>query len=187
MRNSGFLLAHCVAFLFVAFFPFQLWAQSTWRGQVPLRDVPLPAVKDRYPVKNGSNSIQEAYSKIAEWEGHAVSVEGLVKSIVMNPRRQPSIELSMGGTTIWATWPLVADKNFESTVYIGERFRILGWVRSTSAWSKFTGLNLPRQNPLTLLPICLVKVRNSDAIFDGKYVEYCEAWRKGYMPPNMKR
>jgi hypothetical protein len=40
---------------------------------------------------------------------------------------------------------------------------------------------------MTLLPICLVKVRNSDAAFDSKYVEYCEAWQKGYMPPNFAR
>ena len=160
------------------------------RAWVPLGNIPLPPPEKRYPVKNDQISLKEAYSKSAQWEGRAVSVEGTVKSIETNARGQPSIELavgSVGDTTIWATWPLVNTNGMDSFLRGGERLRVFGWMRDSVAWSRVTHLDLPRQNPMTLLPICIVKVRNSDAVFDSKYAEYCEAWQKGFMPPNMAR
>lgn len=179
-------LRRLASFIFVVVWPFHVLAEDL----VPLGNIPLPSPEKRYPVKNDQISIKEAYSESAQWEGRAVSVEGTVKAIETNARGQPSIELAVGiagDTTVWATWPLVNTNNLGSFLRVGERLRVFGWMRDTVAWSKVTRLDLPRQNPMTLLPICLVKVRNSDAVFDGKYAEYCEAWQKGFMPPNMAR
>jgi hypothetical protein len=179
-------LRHVASLIFVVLWPAPVLAQDLF----PL-GLPLPPPAKRYPVKNDPVSIKEAYSKSAEWEGRAVSVEGAVKSIETNARGQPSIELAMGSTgdtTIWATWPLINKHNgMDSFLRVGERLRVLGWIQDTAAWSKVTHLDLPRQNPMTLAPICLIKVRNSDAVFDDKYVKYCEAWLRGTMPPNMAR
>jgi hypothetical protein len=179
-------LQHIVSLILIVLWPVQVPAEDL----APLGDISLPPPEKRYPLKNDPISIKEAYSKSDQWEGRAIAVEGAVKSIQTNARGQPSIELalgSIGDTTIWATWPLANTNGMESFLRVGEKLRVLGWMRDTVAWSKVTHLDLPRQNPMTLLPICLVKVRNSDAIFDSKYVEYCEAWRKGYMPPDMTR
>jgi hypothetical protein len=183
--NFGSLLRH-IASLFVVLWPLHGWAADA----VPLRDISLPAAEKRYPVKNDSNSIKAAYSQPAQWEGRAVAVEGTVRSTDTDARGHPSIELALetiGDTTIWATWPLTNTTGMDSFLRVGEKLRVLGWVRDSVAWSQLTHLDLPRQNPLTLLPICLVKVRNSDAVFDGKYAEYCDAWQKGYMPPDLAR
>ena len=67
----------------------------------------------------------------------------------------------------------------------GVQVRILGWLRDSVAWNQVTHLDLPRQNALTLLPICLVKPGSLDAIFDSKYLDYCDAWEEGYMPPDI--
>jgi hypothetical protein len=175
-------LRYLASFIFVAVLPFRIIAED----RIPLGDIPLPSPEKRYPVKNDQISIKEAYSKSAQWEGGAVSVDGTVKSIETNTRGQPSIELGIAGdTTIWATWPLANINGMASFLRVGERLRVLGWMRDSFAWSRVTHLDLPRQNPMTLLPICLVKVRNSDTVFDSKYAEYCEAWQKGSMPPNM--
>jgi hypothetical protein len=179
-------LRYVASFIFILSWPLHILAQDL----VPLGNLPLPSPEMRYPVKTSPASIKDAYSRSAQWEGRVVAIEGAVKSIETNARGQPSIELamgSMGETTIWATWPLVNTSGMDSFLRIGEKLRALGWMRDTVAWSRVTHLDLPRQNPMTLLPICLVKVRNSDAVFDNKYVEYCEAWRKGYMPPDMVR
>lgn len=181
LRSS---LRRLASLIFVVMLPFQVLAED----RVPLGNIPLPSPEKRYPVKNNQISIKEAYSKSAQWEGRAVSVEGTVKSIESNARGQPSIELALGiagDTTIWATWPLANTDGMDAFLRVGEKLRVFGWMRDTVAWSRVTHLDLPRQNPMTLLPICLVKVRNSDAVFDSKYVEYCEAWQKGLMPPNM--
>jgi hypothetical protein len=162
-------------------------SHASAEDRVPLGNIPLPPPEKRYPVKNDQVSIKEAYSK-SQREGSAASIEGTVKSIEYSPRGQPSIELALGSdTSIWATWPLANTKGMGNFLLVGERLRVLGWLRDSVAWSKVTRLDLPRQNPMTLLPICLVKVRNSDAVFDSKYLEYCEAWQKGYMPPDMAR
>jgi hypothetical protein len=182
LRSSFRRLASVI---FVALLPFQVLAEDL----VPLDNIPLPSPEKRYPVKNDQISIKEAYSKSTQWDGRAVSVEGTVKSIETDFRGHPNIELAVGvvgDTTIWATWPLTNTNGMASLfLRVGEKLRVLGWMRDTVAWSKMTHLDLPRQNPMTLLPICLVKVRNSDAVFDSKYAEYCEAWQKGFMPPDM--
>lgn len=182
-------LCHIASIALVVLLPFKVLAESTWTGSVPLRDIPMPPPQQRYPAKNGSVSIKEAYSHPAEWEGHAVAVEGAVRSIETDAQGRPNIELVLGAdeTTIWATWPLTNTTGMDSFLRVGEKLRVLGWVRDSVAWAKVTHLDLPRQNPMTLLPICLVKVRNSDAVFDSKYVDYCDAWQKGYMPPDMAR
>ncbi len=183
MLNPRSALRHIASLLFV------LWPLPGLAGDaVPLRDIPLPAPEKRYPVKNDSASIKAAYLQSAQWDGRAVAVEGVVKSIETDARGHPSIELVLaivGNTTIWATWPLTNTIGMDAFLRVGEKLRVLGWLRDSIAWSKVTHLDLPRQNPMTLLPICLVKVQNSDAAFDSKYVEYCEAWRKGYMPPDL--
>jgi hypothetical protein len=171
---------------FVVVLPLHGLAGSTWNGPVPLREIPMPPPQQRYPAKNTS-MVKEAYSHAAEWEGRAVGVEGNVKSIEIDGRGRPSIELVLahdGATTIWATWPLT---NSTSFLRLGERIRVLGWLRDSTGWAKVTHLDLPRQNPMTLLPICLVKVHNSDALLDSNYFEYCDAWQKGFMPPDMAR
>jgi hypothetical protein len=181
-------LCHIASIAFVVLWPVQVLAESTWIGPVPLRDIPMPPPQQRYPVKNPPASIEQAYSHAAEWEGHAVAVEGNIKSIEIDNRGHPSIELALvpdGVTTIWATWPLTNNKGMDSFLRVGERLRALGWIRDSVAWARVTRLDLPRQNSMTLLPICLVKVRNSDAVFDSKYAEYCDAWQKGFMPPDM--
>jgi hypothetical protein len=151
---------------------------------VPLANIPLPPPANRYPVKNDQKSIKEAYAKSEQWDGRAVSVDGVIKSIETDVRGRPSVELAVGAdTTVWATWP--QPQGMDKFLSIGERLRVLGWLRDSAAWATVTKLDLPRQNPMTLLPICLVKVRNSNAAFDRKYAEYCEAWERGYMPPNM--
>ena len=155
-----------------------------------MRDIPLPPPEKRYPIKNDPSSIKDAYSQSAQWEGRAVAVEGTVRSTETDARGHPSIELvlgAVGNTTIWVTWPLTNTTGMDSFLRVGEKLRVLGWVRDSIAWSKVTHLDLPRQNPMTLLPICLVKVRNSDAVLDNKYVEYCDAWQRGIMPPDMVR
>jgi hypothetical protein len=185
MKLTGPLF-RLASFILFAVSPVHVLAED----RLPLSSIPLPSPERRYPVKNDQISIKEAYSNSAQWEGRAVSVDGTVGSIETNARGQPSIELvigSVGNTTIWATWPLTNTNGMDPFLRIGERLRVLGWMRESVAWSKVTHLDLPRQNPMTLLPICLVKVRNSDAAFDNKYVEYCEAWQKGYMPPNIAR
>jgi hypothetical protein len=169
--------------IFLVVWPLHVSAEDL----VPLGKIPLPSPEKRYPVKNDQISIKEAYSNSERWEGRAVSIEGMVKSIETNARGQPSIELAVGGTTIWATWPLVKTNGMDTFLSVGEKLRVFGWMRDTIAWSRVTHLDLPRQNPMTLLPICLVRVRNSDAVFDSKYAEYCEAWQKGFMPPDMAR
>ena len=177
-------LCRVASIILFAMLPFHVLAED----RVPLANIPPPSPEKRYPVKNDQISIKEAYSKPAHWEGRAVSVEGTVKSIETNARGQPSIELALGivgDTTIWATWPLTNTNGMAPFLRIGEKLRALGWIRDTVAWTRVTHLDLPRQNSMTLLPICLVKVRNSDAVFDSKYAEYCEAWQKGFMPPNL--
>jgi hypothetical protein len=174
---------------FIVLWPLQGLAESAWNGPVPLRDIPMPPPQQRYPAKNTS-TVKEAYSHTAEWEGRAVAMEGTIKSIEVDDRGHPSIELLLaqdGAMTIWATWPLTNTKGMDSFLRVGERLRVLGWLRDSVAWAKVTHLGLPRQNPMTLLPICLVKVHNSDALFDSKYLEFCDAWQKGFMPPNMAR
>jgi hypothetical protein len=186
MLNLGGPMRDIVPLILMVLWPLQALAENLG----PLRDIPLPPPQKRYPIRNDPISIKEAYSKSEQWEGRAVAVEGAVKSVETNARGQPSIELvlgSIGDTTIWATWPLMNTNGMDSFLRVGEKLRVLGWMRDTTTWSKVTHLDLPRQNPMTLLSICLVKVRNSDAVFDSKYVEYCEAWRKGYMPPDMAR
>lgn len=173
-------LCRLALFISVGVFPFHVQADE----RVPLDKIPLPPPASQYPVKNDWLSIKEAYARSASWEGRAVSVEGTIKSIESNARGQPSIELAIDvNTTVWATWPIPHGMN--NFLSVGERLRVLGWLRDSAAWATVTKLDLPRQNPMTLLPICLVKVRNSDAVFDSKYAEYCDAWQKGYMPPNM--
>ena len=175
---------------FLALWPAQGLTETAWNGPIPLRDIPMPPAQQRYPAKNTSTSIKGAYSHAAEWDGRAVAVEANVKSIEIDNRGHPSIELALvpnGATTIWATWPLTNNKGMDSFLRVGERLRALGWVRDSIEWARVTHLDLPRQNPLTLLPICLVKVHNSDAVLDSKYLEYCDAWQKGFMPPDMAR
>jgi hypothetical protein len=193
-RTSGMprvrrLLCHIASIAIVVLLPLRVLAESTWIGSVPLRDIPMPPPQQRYPAKNGSISIKEAYSHPAEWEGRAVAVEGAVRSIETDAGGHPNIELVLEAdeTTIWAIWPLTNTHGMDSFARVGERLRVLGWVRDSIAWAKVTHLDLPRQNPMTLLPICLVKVRNSDAVLDSEYVEYCDAWQKGFMPPDMAR
>jgi hypothetical protein len=103
---------------------------------------------DKYPVKNDSASIKQAYSKPDLWDGRAVAVVGIIRSLVINTRGQPSLELGLegtGNTTIWATWPLVKTDRMDSYVAVGQRLRVLGWLRDTNEWSKVTRLDLPRQ------------------------------------------
>ena len=180
MRSRLFSLASIVPILAFSF-------QASAEDLIPLGRVPLPSPAKRYPVKNDQASIKEAHLKMLR-DGAAASIEGSVKSIEYSTKGQPAIELDLGGDTrIWATWPLANTNGMATFLRVGERLRMLGWLRDSAAWSKVTRLDLPRQNPMTLLPICLVKVHNSDAIFDSKYVEYCEAWQKGYMPPDLAR
>jgi hypothetical protein len=174
----GCPLCRLASLILLAVLPVHVLAED----RLPLSSIPLPSPEKRYPVKNDHSSIKEAYSNSAEWEGRAVSVDGTIRSIETNARGQPSIELAVGSvsdTTIWATWPLANTNGMDPFLRVGERLRVLGWMRDSVAWARVTHLDLPRQNSMTLLPICLVKVRSSDSVFDSKYVEYCEAWRKG--------
>lgn len=180
----GSLLLRLASVIPIITLSFQVLAET----RIPLGNIPRPSPEKRYPVKNDPASIKQAYSKSAQSDGRSVSIEGAVKSIEFSRRGQPSIELALGNdTTIWATWPLANTNGMEPFLRVGERLRVLGWLRDSVAWSKVTQLDLPRQNQMTLLPICLVKVRNSDAVYDSKYAEYCGAWQKGYMPPDMAR
>jgi len=136
---------------FIVLWPLQGLAESAWNGPVPLRDIPMPPPQQRYPAKNTS-TVKEAYSHTAEWEGRAVAMEGTIKSIEVDDRGHPSIELLLaqdGAMTIWATWPLTNTKGMDSFLRVGERLRVLGWLRDSVAWAKVTHLGLPRQNPMT--------------------------------------
>jgi len=170
--------------------PVPAWSEpaSTWTGEVPIRQVPLPSLQRRYPVKYDAASIQSAYSNPKQWDSRAASVEGTVLSVAFNQRQQPSIELALSTapeTTIWAPFPLIdQDQKMDPFLRVGARLRILGWLGETSRLPRDVRLDLPRQNPLTLIAICIVIVRNTNFVFDGNYAEYCEAWQKGFMPPD---
>lgn len=163
----------------------------TWSGEVPIREMPLPSLGRRYPVTYDAASIQSAYSKPKQWDSRAASVEGTVLSVAFNQRQQPSIELALSSapeTTIWAPFPLIEqDQKMDPFLTVGTKLRILGWLGETSRLTRDVRLDLPRQHPLTLVAICLVIVRNSNFVFDGNYAENCEAWQKGFMPPDRAR
>jgi hypothetical protein len=141
-----------------------------------------------YPIRNDAVSIKEAYAQVERWNGRAVSIEATVKSVVANARGQPRLELAVDGgsdTSIWAIWALTDTKGMSTFLTPGEKLRVFGWIVDSVLWTKGLQLDLPRQNPMLLLSACLVKVRGLDAVFDSKSSQYCEAWRSGYMPPDM--
>lgn len=183
MKLKG-TLRRLALFIYAVALPCHVLAEDL----VPPSKIPLPPPEKRYPVKHSQAAIKEAYSKPELWDGRAVAIEGTVRSVETNARGQPSIELTLGmdgNTTIWATWPTANGKGMSRFLQVGERLRAFGWLRDTAEWSKVIRWDLPKQNPMTLLPICLVKVHSSDAVFDSSYVEYCDAWQKGLMPPDM--
>lgn len=156
-------------------------------GGVSAKDLPLPPPEAQYPVWNEAASVRESYKDPAGSDGRAVAVEGKVASVLFNERGQPSIELILGGegedTNLWATWAL-PNSNYPFLVP-GQTLRMFGFLRETTEWSKVTRAQLPRQNVLTLLPLCMAIIPGPGAVYDGKYADYCEAWRRGYRVPNM--
>ena len=63
--------------------------------------------------------------------------------------------------------------------------RIAGWLMDSAAWSKRVGVELPRQKPMTMLAICLVKPESLEAVYDKKFTSFCDAWERAYVPPHM--
>ena len=188
MMLRGLLLAVSIGLAALAPGPARSESAPTWTGDVPIRQVPLPSLQRRYPVTYNAASLQAAYSNPKPWDSRAASVEGTVLSVVFNQRQQPSIELALSTapeTTIWAPFPLIEqDQNMDAFLKVGAKLRIVGWLGETSKLPRDVRLDLPRQRPLTLIAICLVIVRNSNFVFDGNYAEDCEAWQKGFMPPD---
>lgn len=173
-----------MALLLIVFWPLPVLAGTV----APASKSPAPPPASPYPIKTDQGSIKVAYQHPVQWEGRAVAIEGVVKSIKFDSRNRPNFEFALGRggkTTIWATWPLARSESMSSFLRPGARLRVLGWVRDSGAWSKLTHLQLPRQNPMTLLPICLVNVQTSDALFVSNYAQYCKGWKKGEMPPDM--
>jgi len=177
-------LRYLTPFIFVVLWPLQVAAQD---HPTPLRDMPVPPPEKRYPVKYDEQSLKEAYSKPGQWEGRAISIAGTVRSVKRNAWGQPAIEIVVGNTTLWATWPLVEPTDMRGLLKVGTELRALGWMRESVEWAKITNLNLPRQNSLTLVPISLIRMREFGAVCDRKYLEYCQAWAKGLMPENLAR
>lgn len=117
-----------------------------------------------------------------------MSFEATVRATKTNSRGQPYIQFALGDaddTVLWGTWAIVQDRATSDFLSAGDRLRVFGWLQETQVWSQAIHEDLPWQDSVTLLPACLVKVRNSDAIFDRKFGEYCEGWQKGFWPPDM--
>ena len=161
-------------------------AESNWAGATPLRDLPLPPLEQRFPVNNHAESIQDSYVNPQQWDGHSISLEGTIKSVTFNAKSQPSFELTLNDkadVSVWVVFPQPVKPG--SFLKVGERLRLLGWMHNASDWAKAVGVTVPTQHPLVLLSICLVKVPSFSGAFDSKYLEYCAAWQKGYMPPDL--
>jgi len=158
-------------------------------GGIPPKDLPLPPLEAQHPVWNDAASVREAYKDPARWDGGAVAVEGKIVSILFNERGQPNIELILGregeDTNLWATWAL-PNSNYPFLVP-GQTLRMFGFFRETREWSKVTRAQLPRQNALTLLPLCMAIIPGPGAVYDGKYADFCEAWRRGYRVPKISK
>jgi hypothetical protein len=154
--------------------------------EIPLSQIPMPPAEQRFPVRTSSLAIAEAYSHIPQWEGRWVSVEGTVKAVVYTSAGQPSVELSfskLGKMTLWTMWAPADAGNMGPFLQVGQTLRVGGWMKATAAWAKAVHVDLPRQNPMTMVAVCVVIPSN--AIFDSDYVEACEAWRKDVTPPNL--
>ncbi len=165
----------------VLFWPLELFAQR----KLDATSLDLAQLQP-YPIKSDAASIKEAYAHVERWDGRAVSVEATVKSVAMSVRGQPRLELAIDGdTSIWAIWALTDTRGMSEFLAPGEKLRVFGWIVDSAVWTKSLQLDLPRQNPMLLLSACLVKSRGLDAVFDSKSEKYCEAWRSGYMPPDM--
>lgn len=177
---------HVAAFALIALVLGTLPGASFAADEVPLSDIPMPPPEQRFPVWTSSLAISEAYAHVPQWEGRWVAVEGTVKSVQYTKSGQPSIELSfskLGKTTLWAMWAPADTGNMGPFLQVGQTLRAGGWLKATAPWAKAVGVSLPRQNPMTMVAVCLVIPSNS--IFDSDYSDACSAWQKGVTPPSL--
>ena len=140
-----------------------------------MQGIPTPPKGERFPVRNGAPAIREAYANADSWEGRSVSVEGAIKSVVIQNGR-PSFELQLDSSpeiTLWAMFPRPIGQGAEPQV--GERVRAAGWIRKSEGWEKMVGSSLPRQNAMTLLTNCLVVLPSLEALVDPKFGQFCTA------------
>jgi hypothetical protein len=107
-----------------------------------------------------------------------------IRLIRPTPKRQAILELEveLPETAIWAVWPI---KGMDDFIASGDIVRITGWLRRTDSWNEATHSSVPNDNPLTLLAICIVREPSKEQLFDKKYLQYCDAWREGRLPPDM--
>jgi hypothetical protein len=154
---------------------------------MPLNKISVPPIDQRYPVKNNHDSINDAYLHPAKWDGRSIAVQGTIKSILLSPNGQPSIELSVDNDQQTIIWAMSAFRMSDLSFFqVGQELRAMGWLRDSETFGKAIHSNLPTKDTMILLPICLVKIPNFSAVYDDKYQEYCEAWRRGYMPENLR-
>lgn len=159
--------------------------QALGQAGAPPGELTLPQPELRYPVKHAAAIVRDAYDTPMEWDGRFLAIQGTIKTVVTNSRGQPNFELTLddGETSIWLIWAL--RQQLPPFLTEGSVIRAAGWLRNSQEMESILAVKLPRQQSLLLASVCLVDGRNFNAIFDKKYAEYCEGWRRGLTPPDM--
>jgi hypothetical protein len=137
-----------------------------------------------YPALTTSTDIDDAYAHPDVWNGAAIATQGKIGLMREDPGGQTVLELEIDSpvTTIWADFTTQLPVGF---VHPGNIVRVVGWLLRTEEFKTRTHSIVPNDNPLTLYAICIVKLSNKEQIFDMHFLQHCETWRNGKLPPDL--
>jgi hypothetical protein len=166
-----------------------LLTASSFADEAP--PAPPPHVKGHaYPVTQTPEALRDIYLHPDVWNGAWATFQGRITELRYNDKAQPLIQLEISSPqtrpsiSLWATWVTRMDGEF---IRPGDTIRIGGWLVRTDYWSAKLHLDdPPDDNPLMLASVCIVRLPHKDQLFAKDYLQYCNAWRDGEQPADMK-